>query len=84
MSERKAAFESTVTCPVCGHREIEAMPANACLFFYDCKGCGSLLRPLPGDCCVFCSYGSVPCPSIQERRDRNHEQSYCEDGSSDG
>ncbi|MFA9408701.1 MAG: GDCCVxC domain-containing (seleno)protein, partial [Candidatus Dadabacteria bacterium] len=25
-----------------------------------------LLKPKPGDCCVFCSYGSVKCPSIQE------------------
>jgi hypothetical protein len=30
-----------------------------------CAGCGALLRPKPGDCCVFCSYGSVPCPPIQ-------------------
>lgn len=21
--------------------------------------------PKPGDCCVFCSYGKVPCPSMQ-------------------
>ncbi|MGB5185335.1 MAG: GDCCVxC domain-containing (seleno)protein [Xanthobacteraceae bacterium] len=26
---------------------------------------GVQLRPKPGDCCVFCPYGSVPCPSIQ-------------------
>jgi PAS domain S-box-containing protein len=31
----------------------------------ECAGCGALLRPKPGDCCVFCSYGSVPCPPIQ-------------------
>jgi hypothetical protein len=36
------------------------------VFFYDCKGCGERLKPLPGSCCVFCSYGSVPCPPIQE------------------
>jgi 2-polyprenyl-3-methyl-5-hydroxy-6-metoxy-1,4-benzoquinol methylase len=30
------------------------------------KGCGSRLKPKAGDCCVFCSYGSVPCPPIQE------------------
>ena len=41
------------------------MPTDACQFFYECKGCGTVLRPLPGDCCVFCSYGSVPCPPIQ-------------------
>jgi hypothetical protein len=41
------------------------MPADACQYFYDCKGCGARLKPLPGDCCVFCSYGSVPCPPVQ-------------------
>ena len=41
------------------------MPENACQFFYECHDCGTLLRPKPGDCCVFCSYGSVPCPPVQ-------------------
>ncbi|MEQ8965439.1 MAG: GDCCVxC domain-containing (seleno)protein [Azospirillaceae bacterium] len=56
---------STITCPECGHVETETMPTDACQFFYDCKGCGAVLRPLKGDCCVFCSYGTVPCPPIQ-------------------
>ena len=38
---------------------------DACVYFYDCKGCGTVLRPKSGDCCVFCSYGSVKCPPIQ-------------------
>ena len=41
------------------------MPTDACQFFYECKGCGALLKPRAGDCCVFCSYGSAPCPPIQ-------------------
>jgi hypothetical protein len=41
------------------------MPTDACQFFYDCKGCGAVLKPKAGDCCVFCSYGDVPCPPIQ-------------------
>ena len=41
------------------------MPTDACLFFHECAGCRVLLRPKAGDCCVFCSYGSVPCPPIQ-------------------
>ena len=56
---------SELTCPECGHKAVETMPENACLFFYDCAGCGALLKPLAGDCCVFCSYGNVPCPPIQ-------------------
>lgn len=58
-------LHSVITCPNCGHRSQETMPTNACLFFYDCAACGTRLKPKPGHCCVFCSYGSVPCPSIQ-------------------
>ncbi|PKR58360.1 GDCCVxC domain-containing (seleno)protein [Thalassospira lohafexi] len=56
---------SVLTCPQCGHQERETMPTNACQYFYDCKGCGAALRPLTGDCCVFCSFGSIPCPPKQ-------------------
>lgn len=42
------------------------MPTDACRFFFECAGCGTMLRPQPGDCCVFCSYGTVKCPPIQE------------------
>ena len=59
--------ESVITCPQCGASKVETMPADACQFFYDCTACGALLRPKPGDCCVFCSYGSVPCPPMQEK-----------------
>ena len=58
--------ESTLTCPQCGHRKTEIMPTDACQWFYECTGCGALLRPLPGDCCVFCSFGDVPCPPVQQ------------------
>jgi len=56
---------ATVTCPHCGHEKTETMPTNACVHFYECTGCGMVLRPKPGDCCVFCSYGSSRCPPCQ-------------------
>ena len=56
---------STITCPECAASKTETMPIDACQFFYDCASCGALLRPKPGDCCVFCSYGSMRCPSKQ-------------------
>jgi hypothetical protein len=56
---------STLTCPLCGHAKEETMPTDACLWFYECEGCHALLRPEPGDCCVFCSFGTVACPSAQ-------------------
>ena len=56
---------SRITCPHCGHAREETMPTDACIFFYECQGCHELLRPLPGDCCVFCSYSAVKCPPVQ-------------------
>ena len=63
-----AILESVLTCPHCGFAKLETMPTDACQFFYECQQCKVVLRPLPGDCCVYCSYGSVPCPSVQLRR----------------
>ena len=58
-------LESVLTCPHCGRQSRKVMPTDACLFFWDCPGCGVRLKPMPGHCCVFCSYGSVKCPPIQ-------------------
>ncbi|MDJ0947352.1 MAG: GDCCVxC domain-containing (seleno)protein [Alphaproteobacteria bacterium] len=59
-------IESTLSCPACGHRKTERMPTDACQYLYDCAGCGILLKPKEGDCCVFCSYGTAPCPPAQK------------------
>ncbi|HEB92084.1 MAG TPA: hypothetical protein ENI94_01125 [Gammaproteobacteria bacterium] len=66
MTKKEIIANSTLTCPECGNKETEAMPMDACQWFYECKKCGALLRPKQGDCCVFCSYGSVSCPPIQK------------------
>jgi DNA-directed RNA polymerase subunit RPC12/RpoP len=58
-------LQSTITCPQCGHKALEQMPIDACQYFYDCTGCGAVLKPTAGDCCVFCSYADVPCPPVQ-------------------
>jgi hypothetical protein len=58
-------LHSTLACPHCGHESTEVMPVDACRYFHDCAGCGALLQPRPGDCCVFCSWGNVPCPPVQ-------------------
>ena len=58
-------LQSTLTCPHCARASVEVMPTDACLFFWECPGCKAQLKPLAGDCCVFCSYGSVKCPLKQ-------------------
>ena len=60
------AVTSTITCPLCGFHKVETMPTDACQYFYQCEGCTQVLRPKPGDCCVFCSYGTIKCPPMQE------------------
>ena len=70
--------ESRITCPSCGHVSTETMAADSCQFFYDCKGCGSTLRPKQGNCCVFCSYGDTACPPRQiESQDRPNGEECC-------
>lgn len=59
-------LQSRITCPICGHEKTETMPGDACQYFYECEACHVLLKPKPGDCCVFCSFGTVPCPPIQK------------------
>ncbi|HEY4370061.1 MAG TPA: GDCCVxC domain-containing (seleno)protein [Steroidobacteraceae bacterium] len=66
--ELPLVLESVLTCPHCGFAAAETMPTDACIYFYECKRCRAMLRPRPGDCCVFCSYGSVKCPPIQQER----------------
>lgn len=61
-------ISSELICPICSARHTEIMPVDACIYFFECAACGSTLTPKPGDCCVFCSYGSVPCPPVQLAR----------------
>jgi hypothetical protein len=51
-------IESVLTCPQCGFPSAEPMPVNF-------VGCGQKFKPLAGDCCVFCSFSSAPCPPVQ-------------------
>ena len=62
------ALQSVITCPVCGGTAEEEMPTDACVYFYECTHCHELLRPKRGDCCVFCSFGTVKCPPVQAER----------------
>lgn len=66
MMTKKIMLNSVITCPNCGYQKEEEMPVNACLYFYTYEQCEAYLKPLRRDCCVFCSYGSVKCPPVQQ------------------
>jgi hypothetical protein len=76
-SETVPMRESVITCPHCGVSKLETMPTDACQFYYECTSCGALLRPKPGHCCVFCSYGSVACPPKQEDVNDGNSNAAC-------
>lgn len=62
-------LESVITCPHCGHQQTETMPVDSCECYYDCTECKEILEPKDGECCVYCAYGSTPCPAAQEGRE---------------
>ncbi len=66
--KKEIKLKSVITCPACGFEKEETMPEDSCQFFYECENCKTILKPLKGDCCVFCSYGSVSCPPVQTNR----------------
>ncbi len=57
--------KAILTCPECEVEQGVEMPTNACQHFYKCTNCGVVLKPLQGDCCVFCSYADSKCPPKQ-------------------
>ena len=63
--QQQPILASALTCPHCGYTSVELMPTDACVIIHECAGCHAVLRPNDGDCCVFCSFGSVKCPPVQ-------------------
>jgi hypothetical protein len=71
----KIELKSILTCPKCGFSKEKDMPTDACEFFYECGNCKSIIKPKEGDCCVYCSYGTVACPPIQNDKNCNNADS---------
>ncbi len=63
------APQTALTCPHCGFSSLQEMPVDAWLYFHECAACRRLPTPKRGDCCVFCSYGEMPCPPMQRALD---------------
>lgn len=66
MKSNTIIYASEIICPVCGFQKTEQMPTDACQYFYQCDNCRNIIHPKQGDCCVFCSYGNVTCPPMQQ------------------
>ncbi|MFZ3039139.1 MAG: GDCCVxC domain-containing (seleno)protein [Polynucleobacter sp.] len=57
---------STITCPICLHAEVLALPKGSSQHLYQCQACKTILKPKSGDCCIFCSFGSIDCASAEK------------------
>ena len=62
-------LQSTITCPDCGHAQVDTMPTNACQWFYECAGCGKLLEPRAGRLLrvLLVRHGEVPADAAGAR-----------------
>lgn len=58
---------ATLSCPKCKSKEDMNIPEGKCQLFYTCKACKQLIQAVNG-CCVFCDYGSEPCPKAAEHK----------------
>ncbi len=63
---KSITLNSEITCPKCNFKKSEILPHDVCVLKYSCQNCKTELRPKEGDCCVYCTYGSHKCPSMQE------------------
>jgi len=63
-------LKSSITCPECGYSKEEEMPIDSCQYIYQCENCETILKPKKSECCVYCSYGTNKCPTIQAEDNR--------------
>jgi hypothetical protein len=57
--------KTVVKCPHCGYFQSEPLDEGTIVLHWRCPGCGALVEPNAGDCCVYCSHGSEKCLQAQ-------------------
>lgn len=62
----QVSFKTRITCRNCGATEDITMHSSLPERSFTCKKCTTVLLAHSDECCVYCSYGSVQCPPVQE------------------
>ncbi|WP_286298636.1 GDCCVxC domain-containing (seleno)protein [Polynucleobacter sp. TUM22923] len=57
---------SLITCPCCQETQMLEVQEGLSQQFYRCPSCATLLKTDSGDCCIFCSYGSLTCSNPEQ------------------
>jgi len=61
-------LRSIVQCPHCHFKVTERMSTTQQVREWECPACHKRVQASPGACCIFCEYGTVPCPAVQQGR----------------
>lgn len=65
---RSIQRSSTLRCPHCKANMHERMPTGHAVMVFHCLWCNRSVHCGPADHCVFCAFGSYPCPERQRVR----------------
>ena len=57
--------DTSITCPACQHTGRLTLREGIRHDVLWCPVCGAKLTPPPGECCVPCAYGTLPCLPVQ-------------------
>ena len=58
-------YKNCLVCPECGAKQKVEMLETGYSYAYQCDSCLEIIEKKEDDCCVYCSYGEVKCPSEQ-------------------
>ncbi len=58
-------LESILTCPNCSHQKQEKLLENTFPTRFRCGNCQEMAEVKLGDCCIYCSFGDIPCLQSQ-------------------
>ena len=58
-------YKNKLTCPNCGATQTVKMLALEVCSVYQCNTCKEIIQAHTNECCVYCEYGEVKCPSEQ-------------------
>ncbi len=67
-ARRTVNRSSTLYCPHCRAGSHERMSLDHTLHEFHCLWCNRTMRHEPEQHCIFCAFGSRPCPEKQQRR----------------
>ncbi len=58
-------YANHLICPECGEKQKVEMSSSENTLIFECCSCKEIIQTTEDECCVYCQYGEVKCPSQQ-------------------